>query len=385
MKTRRVIDIVVIGNDHYNTLNVVRALGRKGLRCGILILSDKTSCFVHKTRWMAAGNICTPENAITVLTDRYSSDGQTIPLIATDDFSASLVDLSHEMLKDFFILPSCGREQGKLTRYMDKEIQLDFAYGAGFDVPRTSSLHLDNWAGKIPETVTQPCIVKPEKSILGCKDDFRICRSDEELRCAIKGLKNHVSDVLVQEFIPNDEVILIGGVRGFNGDTYVFGEINKYKKGTKPHNLGLACMGVLIPDSPLRQYCTNLVEAMDYHGCFSIEILRPKGHTSCSLWKNYFVEINLRTDGLYYFYTRAGINLPYIWYQCCRGETPVIKPSTRPIYGMNEFLYLREQPSLTMARDILKANVFSTFDIHDIKPFIYKILYNVKKQIPHTP
>lgn len=379
MKKTEYIDIVVIGNDHYNTLNVVRALGSKGLRTGVIIMSDDSKSIVLKSRWITFGNLCSADLAIPFLINKYATKNIRIPLIATDDASAALIDLNHDYLKRFFIVPSCKDSQGCLSEYMDKEIQLKYAHEAGFDIPFSIDIDLSIWSGIIPESLKFPCIVKPEKSIYGSKGDFRICQSKEELHNSLYELKHRISKVLVQDFIPNDEVILIGGVRGFNGDTYVFGEINKYKKGSKSHNLGLACMGVLSQYSSLRQLCIRLVDAMDYHGCFSIEILRPNKAASSTLEGNYFVEINLRTDGLYYFYTRGGINYPYIWYQCCKGENPQIKPAEKPIYGMNEFLYCREQLSFTLVKDLIKTDVFSLFDIHDIKPFISKILFNVKK------
>lgn len=379
MKNTPDIDIVIVGNDHYNTLNVVRALGAESLKCGILIISDKAQCFVHKTRWMALGDVCSKEEVVSFLIEKFSIEGKQLPLIATDDTSSSIIDMHYEKLKDLFILPSCGEKQGALTSYMDKDVQLKLASTAGFNTPLSVALNLNEWPIQAIEEIKFPCIVKPEKSIHGSKQDFRICHNQEDLCDCLSELKKHIQHVLVQEFIPNDEVLAIGGVRGFNNDTYILGEINKYKKGSKPHNLGLACMGVLNPESAMLRECINLVEAIDYHGCFSIEVVRRRKGAFEDHPKNYFLEINLRTDGLYYYYTKAGINFPYIWYQCCKGKSVDLKPFKNPVYGINEFLYLREQPLKNMIKDFSKADVFSLFDWKDPIPFIYKILYNVKK------
>lgn len=382
MNKRNDIDVMVVGNDHYNTLNVVRALGSKGLKCGIVIISDNPKCMVLKSKWKYAGEACNQKDVITLLIEKYSHKDGLAPLIATDDLSAAFLDRHHDILKRHYIMPSCGDVEGKLTNFMDKGIQLRQAAKAGFHVPASIALDLGQWNESIPGNLRFPCIIKPEQSIAGSKQDFRICESSEELMTSLSELKGHIRNVLIQEYVTNDEVIVISGVRGFNGDTYVYGEINKYLKGNKLHNLGLCCMGRLDPKSELREKCIQLVNEIDYHGCFSIDVVRSSGVESKDTPRDYFMEMNLRSDGLFFFYTKAGINYPYIWYLCCKGEMPNVIPSSRPIYGMNEFLYLRERPSITMLKDFLKADTFSLFDIHDIKPFFYKILYNVKKQIP---
>lgn len=56
--------------------------------------------------------------------------------------------------------------------------------------------------------------------------------------------------------------------------------------------------------------------------------------------RNYFMEINLRTDGLL-FYNKAGINFQAIRVNSCYNYVSEIIPSKKDIYGMNEFLYLR--------------------------------------------
>lgn len=170
--------------------------------------------------------------------------------------------------------------------------------------------------------------------------------------------------------------MVISGVRTINNINYVFGEIDKFKHGNQLHNLGLNCMGVLSPISELRNTCISYVDAIDYHGCYSIDIVRVYNQSTSAQNQNYFMEINLRTDGLLYFYRKAGINFPAIWVNSCYNEKVNVTPSQNKIYGMNEFMYFRHCLSTAVFTDLFKTDIFSTFSIKDIKPFIYRFLYH---------
>jgi len=60
-------------------------------------------------------------------------------IIACYDAVASVLDENRNLLHEAFTLPGV-REQGFLTKIMDKEIMLDFAVKAGLNVGISSSL-----------------------------------------------------------------------------------------------------------------------------------------------------------------------------------------------------------------------------------------------------
>ena len=92
------------------------------------------------------------------------------------------------------------------------------------------------------------------------------------------------------------------------------------------------------------------------------------------------MEINLRSDGLLFFYDKAGVNYSRAWVETCLGK-PVspLKMNKDIVYGMNEFQYLKNfvnRKSLVSAfRDFRKADAFSIFSPSDIMPFFYKFIY----------
>lgn len=372
MKNNKVC--IVLGNDHYNTLNVVRSLGEAKIQVSAIIISDKPKSFVLKSKHIYNGEVLQHPDASYII-NKYANSGTRIPILATCDSLAAFLDRHYDALSKHFILPSVGNTQGLLVHEMDKNIQLEHAEKAGFDIPKSVAISLDNLSATDLSGIPYPCIIKPEESIGGSKSDFRLCYTEKELVNCLKFLARHLDRVLIQQFIKNDYVILIAGVRTLANQNYIFGEIDKYKHSTQPHNMGLSCMGVLNPISELRSACISYVNSVDYHGCYSIEVVRITASSSDAN-KNFFIEINLRTDGLFYFYQKANINLPAIWVNSCYGENVHVTPVEKKVYGMNEFMYFRHCLSGAVFADLLKTDIFSTFSIGDFRPFIYRFLYH---------
>lgn len=373
MKNNKVC--IVLGNDHYNTLNVVRSLGEAKIQVLAIIISDKPTSFVLKSKYIYRGEVLHNPDVADII-NKYATSEMRIPILATCDSLAAFLDQHYDTLSKHFILPSVGNTQGMLIHEMDKNIQLKHAEKAGFDIPKSVAISLDNVDTIDLSDIIYPCLIKPEESIGGSKSDFRICNTEKELRERLLNLSQNLHRVLVQQFIPNNHVMVISGVRTINNINYVFGEIDKFKHGNQLHNLGLNCMGVLSPISELRNTCISYVDAIDYHGCYSIDIVRVCNQSTSAQNQNYFMEINLRTDGLLYFYRKAGINFPAIWVNSCYNEKVNVTPSHNKIYGMNEFMYFRHCLSAAVFTDLFKTDIFSTFSLKDIKPFIYRFLYH---------
>ncbi len=368
------LDAIVIGNDHYNTLNVVRALGRENIRVNVVVQHHSSKSFVLKSKYIFKGYVVKDLTA-SWLIDNFAKVGTKIPILTTSDALASFLDANYNVLASHFVLSSVKNIEGQLTKFMDKNLQLIYAKAAGFDVPFSISINLKNLSAETLDFVRFPCIIKPEASIGGSKNDFRICHSIEELKNSLNELSTHVNSVLVQDFIPNDEVILIAGVRTIDGENFVYGEVNKTKHGKETNNLGLNCFGAWNFESELAERCKRYVDSIDYHGCYSVDAVRIRTASTDNVRRlNYFMEINLRTDGLLYFYTKAGINIPAIWVKSCYGLPIKINLKKTEVYGMNEFLYIKNRPY--NIKDFLKADVFSTFSLRDIKPFIFRFMYH---------
>lgn len=366
-------DVVVVGNDHYNTLNVVRALGSADFNVDVYIISDKKKSFVLKSKYVSRSFIVNEDEIVNALLQDKS--GEKKVLISTYDKIAAILDNSYNELSMHYVLPSVGHRQGGINLMMDKEKQTECAAKVGMKVPKTILIELDKNLDVEEFSLSYPCIIKPVESFKGSKNDFRFCRDENELQQDLNSIKGMFREVLVQQFIPNDEVILIGGVRTEEGKNYIHGEINKYKHSSAIHNMGLCCLGFWMPQTRLGELCDKLLEEIDYYGCYSIEFIRS--HSIDNSNGDYFIEINLRTDGLFYFYTEAGVNLPAIWASSCYGNPIKLSCKKTKVFGMNEFLYLKSSLSPSSIFDFMKTNVFSVARFNDIKPLIYKILTKI--------
>ncbi len=364
------LDAIVIGNDHYNTLNVIRSLGKANIRVFAVIISNKKKSFVLKSRYVNKGYII-KELDCRWLIEKFADNNIKIPIISSADSVASDLDLNLSLLSQYFVVPSIGNTQGLLTKMMNKEIQSQYAKNIGFDVPVSISVDTQKYNTLNINNIHYPCIIKPEESIGGSKNDFRICSNKEQLLQALQELSNHLNRVLIQDYISKDEEIVIAGVRDIEGKNYLFGEIKKEKYGVRLNNMGLTSLGALQLTSEINDCSKNLLNAIDFHGCYSIEVIRSgKGQNR----RNYFMEINFRTDATICIYTKANLNFPAIWVKSCYGEEIDIVSPKKIIYGMNEFLYFKNGPY--KIKDLIKSNVFSTFSLKDIKPFIFRFLYH---------
>lgn len=369
-KTRTAI---VIGNNHDNTLNVIRALGVGGFSVELLIVTKSKKNYITKSKYVNSTVVFEDESELLqhlIKTERQDK----LPVITTSDSLASFIDSNYDVLKSKYILPNCNDTAGALITEMDKERMGNIANECGFIVPKTVSFKRDIDMADDIQNFAYPVIVKPEQSILGSKDDFRICKSFDDLMYVINIELTHINDFIIQEFIPNDEVLLIAGVRTLDGQIYQKGFVNKSKHGKQLSNLGMNSLGIYTSQDLFKEECKKYLTTINYYGPYSFEFVRHNG-------KTFFIEINLRTDGLYFFFTHAGINIPTIW--ATNGDNTnacAMENIKERVIGMCEFQYIKNyfSPShiISAIRDIVKTDVFSIASSKDIKPFIYKFLYH---------
>ena len=124
------------------------------------------------------------------------------------------------------------------------------------------------------------------------------------------------------------------------------------------------------------QIMQEFLRTIDYDGLCSFDLFVKDGRT-------YFLEVNLRTDGDMFIYTKSGINFPLLWMRLSQGiplEPEDFKIQKEQIYGMIEFSYMKYMPWRTPWRivsDWWKTDCYSIFSWNDIKPFFYKFIYAI--------
>ena len=369
------IKCIVVGPIHYNTLNVIRSLEQNAIDTLSILIGKPKSNFVTVSKYVKHWISIEDYNDIGITLDNISGYiKQRLPLIAINDRSASEIDKIYDKINLKFILPNCKNIQGGIIQEMSKFRQIEVASQSGFRTPETimirpSDFNKDNFH------IPFPCIIKPAKSIDGFKSDMKVCSNLDEAEKHIYSFDNN-PELLIQQFIPNIRFFLIAGIRCSDGEVIIPGVVEKIKKGSRNNTMGLNAFGKLTKcDGAMIEKCKKYLSNIDYHGLFSFEFANPENEYTC-IANSYFIEVNLRSDGLLFFYNTAGFSLPSIWADADYRNSIRYHKIQKEIYGINESIYIKEflrKESLKgVIKDFLMANCYSYFSITDPRPFIRK-------------
>ncbi len=342
-------DVVVLGCNYANSLGVIKSIGEAGYKCGLLhhtsilnkkrITPDMASDYVVKGQYIDRKN---DDEMIYALMATYKRAKEKLPVIASDDYSASFLDRFYDELSPYFRIAKWDGEVGRLTLFMEKEHQKDEALKAGFeaaafwpiDVPKNGE------AADIPKDVIFPCICKPEVSAGSgmSKEIMKVCQSFDELNDYFNELsKNDINGkILVEQFLSIDEEYTVPGLR-IDGEVIIPSFIRKTVTGSGKVR-GLTVMGLLEDtdtNAELRASIERLVTQMGICGMFDVEVIKSNG-------KFYFNEINLRSSAATYAVTGSGVNIPgilvdYLYGKDWRKNNLVIEPGK---------IFINEKPAL---------------------------------------
>ena len=362
-------EIIIIGGNHHNTLGVIRALGRKGLRSTLVLVSSEIKPFVSYSKYIKRtiqipGNEMIPDTLI----NQFRYEGEKPVIICCSDGSIGSIDENREKLKQYFHLPG-AEGQGRIASLMSKKVMAELALCVGLNTPQT--IYITNLAVDLLQ-VEYPCIIKPLESRKGSKSDISVCHTLDELKVYSKN--HNLQDYQIQKYIDKDfEYQLIGC--STNNDIIIPG-VSKILRPCKGSNTSFLHYTKLLDNFCDIEKCKEFVRRTGYHGLFSLEFLRDKKGV------DYFMEINFRNDGNAISVTAAGMNLPYIWYLSCIGED-YLAESSKPIspkYVMPDMaeLKLLVTGQINLAQylsDLIKTDCFMEFDRHDITPF-WKMITN---------
>ena len=293
--------VVILGNDHTNTLGLTQTLGLSGYYCIALLWGNKRDLVKSSKFCKKIYSAKSPEACIEVLlSTEYGKDGVAIPIIATCDSAALALEAYNDKLKGRFVFEYASKDYS-LHQLMEKKLQVQLATDTGFNVPKSWTIsNFDN----IPSDLIYPCLIKPLVSCKGAKDDIRVCKDENEYRKNLHSLK-YTTEVLIQQYIDRDFEISILGCGLSTGEVIIPAVENKLT--LFPKYVGLECLARMnkLTDLTIIKAITNLVHKIGYVGVFSVEMMHCKADN-----KFYFTEINLRNDGANSFVYKYGVNLP---------------------------------------------------------------------------
>ena len=371
--------VLIVGGNHQNPLGVIEAFGQKGILSDVIILGNYKKSFVLKSKYIARSWIChTDDDVISTIIANFTDSKDKAVAIACCDDAACLLNEYSEILERFLYLPGT-KPQGSLKRWQDKEYMTETAAKIGMRIPKS-------WVVKdkvIPADMEYPCITKSLTSVKLGKSEFALCQNEEELNDFLQN-KAYSGAIQIQKFIDKEFEFQFLGCSLNGGEEIIIPGDTYIEPGNGFNNLTFLCYkkGKVVESPSTLRLCKEFVKTTGYSGLFSVEFVQGKDG------KEYFLEMNFRNDGNGAVVTRAGTNLPYIWYLYCIGaeyQKEIESSLVNETYSVPEDSYLssmlRAEISFRKWRnDMKKANSYITYFPGDTKPF-WALIWLQKKAI----
>lgn len=353
----------VIGGCHHNMLGVIRSLGESGVNPLVIIETKENNPYVLKSRYIKKfWKVLDEKDVLDILLSEAGKHNDKPVVIACADNLSSLLDMHYDELSKYYALPG-AKEQGRITRLMDKEVMSELAAEVGLLVP--SSVATDT---SIDEDIAVPLpwIIKPLVSKNGVKADIeRIYKPQEWAEYKSR----HQARVQVQQLIEKEFEYQLIGLSLNGGEEVIIPGVSHVIRPQSYTNTGFLRYEPLSTDyAESVNKSKKFLKETGYSGLFSMEFLRGKDG------KDYFMEINFRNDGNAICVTAAGVNLPFIWYLSQTGSRWELEHSIKTVYVMPEFDDFRQIHHGNISfwqwfNDIQRTDRFMEFDSKDKKPF----------------
>lgn len=365
--------IVVFGTDHHNTLGVIESLGIKGIKSDVIILSSKKWAYVLKSKYVNNGWICKrSEDVVSCLYANCISDKKKVPIIATSDLTACILDENHLSLEEHFFLPN-AIPPGSLAQKMSKKYMSELAVKVGLNVPKTWIIENK----EIPDDIVYPCITKAISSVEGTKDNISICNNKSDLTRFLSN-KTHCKKIQIQKYVDKAFEFQFLGCSLNSGDIIIIPGRTHINRPNGLDNTFFLSFDLIEQElTETVSKVKSFIKETGYSGPFSVEFLRDKYDK-----KNYFTEMNFRNDGNAICVTKAGMNIPYIIYLYYTNGNyleEINNSCIRQIYLLPEFYYFKRMLAGEFGfkewlKNVRKADVCTTYFKNDKKPFWWFLL-----------
>lgn len=375
--------VILIGGNHHNGLGLARSFGVNGIKpYGVIVGEGAEHGFVRKSKyWAKTWAIKSDDEIVEFLLNAFQNEKEKPAVIPYSDGAAEEIDLNLDRLKEHFLLPSIGGQQGKIAELMDKQKQVEFAQTYG--IPMAKSCVVDLNDIRLPEDMIYPCIVKPVVSAEGEKSDIRKCDTETQTVAYLQELREKgYHRFLVQEYLIYDtEYLMVGSISGQNQCWF-----NSKKIRVWPVVGGSSSCLQVTSENNVQEFFDEVRNAfgqVGYDGIFDVEALRVGE-------KIYLNEINWRNSGTIYSVFGSKVYYPVNWYYWkTENQSPENFIRTcldDTVYTMDESLDLRHVAcgNITLRQwlnDKKKARAFAIWDATDLKPTMVQYFHLLKELI----
>lgn len=375
--------VILIGGNHHNGLGLARSFGVNGIKpYGVIVGEGAEHGFVRKSKyWAKTWVIKSDDEIVEFLLNAFQNEKEKPVVIPYSDGAAEEIDLNLDRLKEHFLLPSIGGQQGKIAELMDKQKQVEFAQTYG--IPMAKSCVVDLNDIRLPEDMIYPCIVKPVVSAEGEKSDIRKCDTETQTVAYLQELREKgYHRFLVQEYLIYDtEYLMVGSISRQNQCWF-----NSKKIRVWPVVGGSSSCLQVTSENNVQKFFDEVRNAfgrVGYDGIFDVEALRVGE-------KIYLNEINWRNSGTIYSVFGSKVYYPVNWYYWkTENQSPENFIRTcldDTVYTMDESLDLRHVAcgNITLRQwlnDKKKARAFAIWDATDLKPTMVQYFHLLKELI----
>lgn len=363
--------VVVFGNDHINTLGVIRLFGENGIKPYLFLISNRKKNSTSKSKYVNESFVfTTEEKAIEFMIQYFSSTEKKVAIIPTSDKTSLCLDKNYSKLKEHFFVPNINGEENNIHKYMDKFIQQQLFSKNKINGIKSVIIELDK--PNVSVDIDFPIILKPNISANGSKDDITICENDDEFKKAKENLlKLGYDSILVQKFIKYDFEADIQGF-SYNGETSIPGVIEKVR--IWPAKRGSTTYGRVIPVNDYNYIIDcikKILNEIKYTGIFDIDIFVVNKEDGSKEF--YLNEINFRNSAISYAYKNSYIC--YYWYLSCVNNKLVDSPLIE-----NEYNFMDDHADI---HNILDKNISLKQYLNDKKHSKVLLVQNKLDKRPH--
>ena len=370
--------VIIIGTDHHNVLGTVRCFGVNNINpYGIIVKNDDSPLWVIKSRYWAKTWVTdSDKNIYDILIANFSNEKKKPVVICCSDGAMSYVDSNLDKLSEKFILPSLNREQGAITRLMNKEIQSEFLYQNGI---KTLESKIINLADNLNEnTFEYPIILKPVASIEGDKKDITICHNYNELKKAFNELISAGYErVLVQPYVSKiTEYHLTGSVSGHSISFTASKNIRQW-----PTKTGSGSYSCFVNSGQILDFSEKVLQKLQtvgFSGPIDIELFEINQQF-------YVNEINWRSSGRVYVNLYNRIYSTYYYYLDVSGIDYNKYSKKKTGYAINETADIRNaifSKNVSFPKWIIqlfRSKCYALWFSNDLKPTLSRYKYYIKK------
>ncbi|WP_062351249.1 carboxylate--amine ligase [Bacillus kwashiorkori] len=370
---------VILGNNYYIGLSVIRSLGVHGIHTVAIDYSEKDT-YGTKSKYCSETLIAPhykeeKRQFIDFLINYAKQQTEPPVLIPCHDNYVEIIDEYLHELKKYYLLLDI--EQGLYTKAMDKGSLYDLAKDFQVLVPESLSVDDENLLEKVDTMIKYPCIVKPTDSpafVAKFRRKIFKVHNQEQLLDAINQAKEANLEVIVQRIIPGFDDHMYTFDAYLNNDSKVVHWVTCQKQRQFPINFGASVYTGQKYVPELYDIGAKFLEGIGFKGFVEIEFKKD-----AETGQYYLIELNVRTTNFNSLLYKIGMNFPYILYRELTGNPlppSAIKHDTNTYfwYAYEDFLAIKDYlktKQLTLGqviRSLFAKKAYAIWDWKDPKP-----------------